>query len=248
MLNENTASRSICLPTCNVCTPNLARRSLLTGLAAASILPRAFAADAPAAPAPNAISGEAALHRLMAGNARHAADQPDRRDFNAGRVARAKAQYPIATVLGCADSRVGPEFVFDQGPGELFVVRVAGNVLTEEGTASLEYAAQDLGVPLILVLGHSSCGAVAAAIKSAEDTTKLPGHLPELIAKITPAVTATQSAPPSSRLSDAIAENVRLTKQQITASAPVLSAMVVSGKVKVAGGVYDLATGKVRLL
>jgi carbonic anhydrase len=235
---------------CQACAPPLSRRFLLRGLAAASVMatPTAFAADPPPANAPNAISGDAALHRLMQGNARYAANKVDSRDFSASRVGRSKAQYPIAAILGCADSRVAPEFIFDQGLGELFVVRVAGNVLTEAGTASLEYAAQFLGVPLILVLGHSNCGAVAAAIKSAEGGAPLPGHLPELIAKITPAVTATQSVPAADHLAAAIAENVRLTEQQTGTTTPVLSQMVASGKVKVAGGVYDIATGKVRLV
>jgi carbonic anhydrase len=234
---------------CRVCPPGPTRRWLLGGLAAASMLPpRAFAADPPPAHAPNAISGDAALRRLMEGNARYASNRADTRDFGAGRVARSKAQYPIAAILGCADSRVGPEFIFNQGPGELFVVRVAGNVLTDSGAASLEYATQVLGVPLILVLGHSNCGAVAAAIKSAEGGPPLPGHLPELIARITPAVAATQSAPAADRLSAAISENVRLTERQASTTAPLLSAMVASGKIKVAGGVYDLASGKVRLL
>jgi carbonic anhydrase len=230
------------------CTSGLARRFLLTGLAAASTIPQVFAADAPPTDAPNAISGDAALHRLVAGNARYAANKAEQRDFNAGRAARSKAQYPIAAILGCADSRVGPEFVFDQGPGELFVVRVAGNVLSATGIASLEYATQVLGAPLVLVLGHSNCGAVAAAIKSMQDGTPLPGHLPELIAEIAPAVTATKSAPEADRLSAAIAENVRLTVQRTSSTTPLLSEMVSSGKIKVAGGVYDLATGKVRLL
>ena len=98
------------------------------------------------------------------------------------------------------------------------------------------------------MLGHSNCGAVAAAIKSAQDGTPLPGHLPELIAEIAPAVTNTKSVPEFERLSAAIAENVRLTVQQTSSTTPLLSAMVSSGKIKVAGGVYDLATGKVRLL
>jgi carbonic anhydrase len=226
---------------------SLSRRLLLGSLAAATI-PRAFAADAPPANAPNAIGGEAALHRLMAGNARYAANHVNARDFSAGRAARSKVQYPIAAILGCADSRVGPEFVFDQGPGELFVVRVAGNVLTEAGTASLEYATQHLGASLILVLGHSDCGAISAAIKSIQDGVALPGHLPELVAKLTPAVTATASVPKQDRLSATIAENVRLTASQVSTTTPLLSAMVSSGKVKVAGGIYDLATGKVHLL
>jgi carbonic anhydrase len=233
---------------CQACTSGLARRSLLTGLAAASAIPRAFAADPRPADAPNAISGDAALNRLIAGNERYVSNKVDQHNFNAGRAARSKVQYPIAAILGCADSRVAPEFVFDEGPGELFVVRVAGNVLTGAGIASMEFAAQVLGVPLILVLGHSNCGAVAAAMKSAQDGTPLPGHLPELIAEIAPAVTNTKSVPESERLSAAIAENVRLTVQQTSSTTPLLSAMVSSGKVKVAGGVYDLATGKVRLL
>jgi carbonic anhydrase len=235
---------------CGVCPPGPTRRWLLGGLAAASALPplRAFAADPPSAHAPNAISGDAALHRLMAGNARYAANRADLHDFDVGRVARSKAQYPIAAILGCADSRVGPEFIFDQGPGELFVVRVAGNVLTDSGAASLEYATQVLGVPLIVVLGHSNCGAVATAVKAAEGGPPLPGHLPELIARITPAVTATQSAPKGERLAAAIAENVRLTERQASMTAPLLSAMAASGKIKVTGGIYDLASGKVRLI
>ena len=235
---------------------SVSRRLLLSGLGAASglaaasglVASRSFAADPPPANARNAITGEAALHRLMQGNARYAANKADPHDFDAGRVARSKAQYPIAAVLGCADSRVGPEFIFDQRPGDLFVVRIAGNVLTDAGTASLEYATQVLGVPLILVLGHSGCGAVSAAIKSTQGGPPLPGHLPDLIARITPAVTATQSAPATDRLPAAIAENVRLTVRQVSSSAPLLSAMAGSGKVRVAGGVYDLAAGKVHLL
>ncbi len=234
---------------CEACMPPLSRRRLLGGLAASVVAGRrAFAAGPPPANAPNAIRGDAALHRLMEGNARYASNHADAHDFDAGRVARSSAQYPIAAILGCSDSRVGPEFIFDQGPGELFVVRVAGNVLTDAGAASLEYATQVLGVPLILVLGHTNCGAVSAALKEAEGAAPLPGHLPELIAKIAPAVAATQSVPEPKRLAAATAENVQLTEQQIHGLAPLLSAMTASGKVKVAGGIYDLATGHVRLL
>jgi carbonic anhydrase len=235
---------------CQSCPPALSRRLMLGALGAACAMPalRAFAAPAPTAEAPNAIGGDDVLHRLMAGNARYAANKIAVRDFSHGRAARSKVQYPIAAILGCSDSRVAPEFIFNQGPGELFIVRIAGNVLTEYGVASLEYATAVLGVPLILVLGHSGCGAVSAAIKSAQDGKPLPGHLPELIDRITPAVTATASAPAADRLTAAIAENVKLTVQQTIATAPLLSASVASGKVKVAGGVYDLATGKVQLL
>ena len=165
-----------------------------------------------------------------------------------GRAARVATHRPIASVLSCSDARVGPEFVFDQGPGDLFVVRVAGNVLLDEGLASLEYAAQFLGAPLIFVLGHSNCGAVDAAIKVVKDNAVLPGHLPALIDQIKPAVLAAQASQPANLLDAAIVENVRRTTQAIAAAQPLLAEMIASGKVKVAGGVYDIATGHVSLL
>jgi carbonic anhydrase len=227
--------------------PVLSRRKLFGGMSAAMlasplVIQPALAADEAVKP-PNAISGDEALKRLMAGNARYAANQSKPLDFAADRAARAAAQYPIASILSCSDSRVGPEFIFDQGPGALFVVRLAGNILDDEGLASLEYAAQFLGSPLILVLGHSGCGAVASAIKVLKDNTKLPGHLPELIDEIKPAVIAAQKAQPVDLLAAAIAENVRLTVESVKAAKPLLSDMVATGKVKVAGGVYDIATG-----
>src|SRR6266436_5876486 len=104
------------------------------------------------------------------------------------RAARMQGQYPIAQILSCSDSRVAPELLFDQGPGDLFVMRVAGNVVSPNLLASIEYGAQFLGAPLIMVLGHSGCGAVDAAIKVLKDKAVLPGHLSALIAAIKPAV------------------------------------------------------------
>src|SRR4029453_18222934 len=124
----------------------------------------------------------------MEGNERYAKNEMKERDFSAGRAARASAQYPFAAILSCADSRVSPELAFDEGPGELFVVRVAGNFVTPDLLASLEYGVQFLGVPFILVLGHSKCGAVDAAIKVAKSKATLPGHLPDLVKAIKPAV------------------------------------------------------------
>lgn len=231
---------------CERCTElnrrHLSRRGLLGAMSAAL----AVAAAGPA-PAPT-ITGDEALHRLLEGNARYHANQMHLRDFAAGRAARVTTHRPIASILSCADARVGPEFVFDQGPGDLFVVRVAGNILEEEGLASLEYAAQFLGSPLIFVLGHSQCGAVGAAIKVVQDNATLPGHLPELIDEIKPAVLAAQQTHPANLLNAAIAENVRMTVSKVTGAKPVLADMVASGKVKVAGGVYDIATGKVNLV
>ena len=151
-------------------------------------------------------------------------------------------------MLSCSDARVGPEFVFDQGPGDLFVVRVAGNVLLDEGLASLEYAAQFLGSPLIFVLGHSNCGAIDAAIKVVQENATLPGHLPGLIDQLKPAVIAAREAKPVNLLSAAITENARRTMQAVATAQPLLAEMIASGKVKVAGGVYDIAIGNVTQL
>jgi carbonic anhydrase len=219
---------------------DLSRRALLGGVAATL---------AAAAPAPQGtISGDAALRRLMQGNSRYRANQMDMRDFAAGRAARVATHRPVASVLSCSDARVAPEFLFDQGPGDLFVVRVAGNVLTDEGLASLEYAAQFLGSPLVFVLGHRGCGAVEAAIKTVQDNASLPGHLPGLIDRVKPAVTAAEATHPANLLNAAIAENVRRTTQAVVSAQPLLAGLIADGKVKVAGGVYDIATGTVSLV
>ncbi len=199
-------------------------------------------------PKPNAIGADAALRRLMEGNARYVANKPVHRDFSAGRTERIGAQYPIAAVLSCADSRVAPEFAFDQGPGDLFVVRLAGNFANDDGLASLEYAVKFLGVPLVMVLGHSNCGAVAAAIKVVEDEAQLPGHLPGLVQSIKPAVEAAKAKSPRDLLAAAIAENVALNVKRLETAQPLLASFAKTNTVKIVGGVYDLATGKIGLL
>lgn len=224
----------------------LSRRALFGGgLAALAVARAALAASGST---PEGVPGDVALRQLMEGNARYVANRPTQRDFSAGRADRLTTQKPIAAVLSCADSRVAPEFAFDVGPGQLFVVRVAGNVLDDDGTASLEYAVKFLGVRLVLVLGHRNCGAVDAAIKVMKDGTVLPGHLPGLIDAIKPAVLVAQAAKPTDLLAAAISENVRQTQRHIATSNPVLADLVTAGQVKVAGGVYDLANGKVNLL
>src|SRR6476469_9434616 len=185
---------------CDVCgdaqhKPRISRRDFLGTGALAAFVPWsmgvAIAADPPARGAPppaNAIAPADALKRLVDGNARYAAGTLNERDFSAGRAARVQGQYPFAQILSCADSRVSPELLFDQGPGDLFVMRVAGNIVSPDLLASLEYGAKFLGAPLIMVLGHSGCGAVDAAIKVLKAKTVLPGHLPQFIAAIKPAV------------------------------------------------------------
>jgi carbonic anhydrase len=145
---------------CRTSSAVLSRRSVMAGAGAflaASALPFTATHAGPAAqetPRFNAIPPAEALERLMQGNARYAANEPNERDFSAGRAERAKAQFPIAAVLGCSDSRVVPDLVFDQGPGDVFVVRVAGNIVNTDGLASFEYAVEILGVPLLMVLGR----------------------------------------------------------------------------------------------
>jgi carbonic anhydrase len=242
---------------CELCDPKLpalSRRHLMFGAGAtlaASALPlsRAWAAE-PASDeaAPNAISPDAALQRLMQGNERYAANAPDQKDYSAGRAARVSAQFPIAAILSCSDSRVAPELAFDQGPGDLFIVRLAGNFLDDDGLASLEYAVRFLGAPLLMVLGHSNCGAVAAAIKVVMDRVQLPGHLPELIDSIKPAVIAAHGRHPGDLLAAAIEENVKLNVKRMYDDEPILSEALAAKKIAAVGGIYDLATGKVSLL
>lgn len=242
---------------CELCDSTLAplsRRRLMLGaasmLAASALPPSPASAAEPASdePAPNAIDPEAALQRLMQGNERYAANAPEQKDYSAGRAARVSAQYPIAAILSCADSRVSPELLFDQGPGDLFVVRLAGNFIDDDGLASLEYAVKFLGVPLLMVLGHSNCGAVAAAIKVVKDGAELPGHLPELIDSIKPAVIAARARHPGDLLAAAIEENVKLNVKRMHADVPILSEALAAKKVAAVGGIYDLATGKVSLI
>ncbi|MGE3528586.1 MAG: carbonic anhydrase [Methyloceanibacter sp.] len=196
----------------------------------------------------NVIPPAAALDRLMQGNARYAANAPNERDFSHDRAERATAQYPIAAVLSCADSRVSPELLFDQGPGDIFVVRLAGNFLDDDGFASLEYAVKFLGAPLVMILGHTNCGAIDAAIKVVKDRIELPGHLPELIKSIEPAVIAAHGRHPSDLLAAATEENVRLNMKRLVDNEPIMTEPLAAKKLAIAGGVYDIATGKVNLL
>ena len=232
--------------------PALTRRGFMaTGGAAAlgALWSKHAAAADPVTPGspppPNAISPAAALQRLMQGNARYAANTPNQRDFSAGRAARARGQHPIAAILSCADSRVAPEIVFDQDPGELFVVRVAGNVVSPDLLASLEYGVQFLGAPLIMVLGHSGCGAVDAAIKVVQSKVQLPGHLPDLIGAIKPAVLIASRLAPNDVLNYGIAENVRRQVARLDASPPIVQKLRREKKIDIVGGVYDIASGKV---
>ena len=235
---------------CQICDRTvgsaLSRRGLFAGLAAGMAV---SAVPARAAnPAKPVLTPDVALERLMAGHAKYLQGQASVGNYGAGRAGRAGGQTPIAAVLSCADSRVLPELIFNQGPGDLFVVRVAGNVENADGLASFEYGTEILGIPLIMVMGHSNCGAVAAAIKVKRENTVLPGHLPGLIDLILPAVRKAEAMKPANLLVAATIENVRATVANIAASEPLISPAIKAGKVKVVGSVYDVATGKVTLV
>jgi carbonic anhydrase len=210
----------------------------LGATAAAITSRRTWAQSAP-------VSADEAIQRLQEGNVRYAANTSRNKDFSAGRMARASAQYPFASIVSCADSRVSPELVFDQGPGDLFVVRVAGNFVNEDGLASLEYGAVVLQSRLIMVLGHSDCGAVNSTIKAMSDGTTLPGHLPSLVNAIRPAVEAAKARNAADLLREATAENVRRAAAYLHTAKPLLSDLVAAGKLKVVGAVYNIESGTV---
>ena len=183
----------------------------------------------------------------MKGNQRYVEGVARRHDFKAERQALSMGQNPFAGILSCADSRVAPEYAFDTGRGDLFVVRVAGNFATDDGIASFEYALHVLSTPLIMVLGHEACGAVSAAIKSIKDGTTLPGHLPALVTSISPAIKAVLDKP-GDTLSNAIKQNVILNVEKLKIAAPILSKAVEDKKVHVVGAVYNLASGRIDLV
>ena len=232
--------------------PGLPRRGLFrlagASVAAAMLSGVALAKEVKAPPKPqNVVSPDASLERLMQGNRRYVEGVSRRHDFQHEREALVGGQNPYAGILSCADSRIAPEYAFDSGRGDLFVCRVAGNFANADSVASLEYAVANLGTPLIMVLGHDSCGAVDATLKSLKDNTTLPGHLPSLVAGLAPAVTAS-AGQPGDPLANAIKQNVIDTMAKLKSATPILSAAAEQGKLKVVGGIYRLKDGRVELV
>ena len=184
------------------------------------------------------------LAELKAGNEHHATKHYQHPHQTAARQRElTTTQHPHATILSCADSRVAPEIVFDQGLGDLFDVRVAGNIAGDAEIASIEYAADHLGVPVLVVLGHQRCGAVTAATEPGE----APGHLPVLIAAIRPAVEQARGMP-GDTIDNAVRINVENVVRQLTGSQPVLAGLTAAGRLQVVGAVYSLDTGKIEWL
>jgi carbonic anhydrase len=193
------------------------------------------------------VTSADALAELQAGNQRYVTGTHTHHDYGPERAELAETQKPFAMIVGCADSRVSPELAFDQSRGRLFVVRVAGNFVDDHGLASLEFGAAVLGAPLIMVLGHTSCGAIKAAIDVVTKGATLPGHLPGLVDNLKPAVEKAQSGS-GSLLDNTTRENVLLGIQKLQTSQPVLAPLVEQNKLKVVGGIYDLSTGMVNLV
>lgn len=223
---------------------DLLKLGLLTAVVAASNLwlEQAEAAELSAI-APVSLSPDAALQKLVEGNQRFVQHQPQYPDQSAARLQEvAQAQHPFATVLSCADSRVPAEIIFDQGIGDIFDVRIAGNIATPEALGSIEYAVALLGTPLLMVLGHERCGAVTAAVQN----QSLPGEISTFVKAIVPAVKRIKDQP-GDVVDNAVAANVQYQIEQLQRS-PLLMERLQSGFLKIVGGRYDLDTGTVTMI
>ena len=222
----------------------LAGGAVAVGALSWTAAPSAFAAS-PSFP----MNGDAALARLVKGNQRFVKDKLTHPRRDTARLAKvAEKQKPFAVVLGCADSRVPPEIIFDEGIGDVFPVRVAGNTAAAPVVVgSLEYGVAELGGIILMVLGHSGCGAVKAAIDVVTKGATLPGEIGDVVAPILPAVRNVQSQPPDQLVEAAIRENVRLQTQALSQNA-ILSQAVSAGKLKIVGAEFDLGSGKVSLV
>ena len=187
------------------------------------------------------------LNKLLDGNKRFVSGEPAKKDTgDSRRQELTKGQHPFAIVLSCADSRVPPELVFDQGLGDIFIIRVAGNVVEPTTLGSIEYGAEHLHSPLLVILGHEQCGAVKATL---EAKGKPEGNIGAILKKIMPAVNTAKKAKkgPEDTLDLAIKENVKNTYKQVMKS-KIISELVHEGKLKILGAEYYLGTGKVEII
>jgi carbonic anhydrase len=216
----------------------------------ALVLLCALAAPVPAAGPGPGVSPDAALTLLQEGNAHFVAGKLKHPHQNQERRVQTatKGQAPFATILSCSDSRAPVELIFDQGVGDLFVVRVAGNVAGVDEIASMEYAAEHLHAPLLVIMGHSKCGAVTAVVENA----RLHGSMPSLAAKIRPAVYKTRRAHQDLHgdafLAAAIKANVQQAMADVLIRSRIIKDLIKAGKLKVIGAIYDLESGKVEWL
>lgn len=194
------------------------------------------------------LDSQKVLTHLMEGNKRYVSGDTTSVDFSAQRAQTAGGQWPQAIVLSCIDSRVPTEVVFDQSIGDVFVARVAGNVESTDVIASMEYACKVAGSKLIMVLGHSHCGAVKAACDGVEL-----GNITALLSKVKPAIESTstdgdRNSSNKSYVKDVIAKNSHLTAERILEKSPILNEMVANKEIEIVSAVYDIETGKVELV
>lgn len=226
------------------------RRGALGSMAALAALSGVAARAEPAAgdaahPVTTRLTPDEALTLLQAGNAEFLTDAPYRRaDTRARRLEIAAAQAPFAVLVGCSDSRVSPELLFGRGLGELFIIRVAGNTVDLAALGSVEYAVSQLGVPLVVVLGHERCGAVAAALAVVETNATFPGRIGDMVEPIIPAVLSARGDE-GILLHDAVVANVERVLLGLRQSSPLLQDAEEAGRLRIVGAVYDLDDGRV---
>jgi carbonic anhydrase len=185
-----------------------------------------------------------ALELLKAGNERFVAGSPHSEPFGPRVADFAGGQNPFAVVLGCSDSRVPIETIFDQVPGNVFVVRVAGNFLNDDTLGSIEFAVDVLKAQLVVVLGHARCGAVQAALTFTREGIRRPGHIQGIIDAIVPAVRAA-GTPSGDLLEEAIAQNVARNVRALTENSKIIAEPAHAGELQVIGGIYNVITGRV---
>ncbi|MGB6714994.1 MAG: carbonic anhydrase, partial [Candidatus Cybelea sp.] len=182
-----------------------------------------------------------ALERLKAGNARFMAGTPEHEPYGPRVSEFSGDQKPFAVILACSDSRLPVETLFDQLPGKIFVVRVAGNFVSDDTLGSIEFGVDALKAKLIVVLGHSQCGAVKAALRYVRDGIEQPGHVQQIVQKVAPAVLAARGFP-GDWLDNGTVQNVALNVQAVTANSEIIAARVNAGEAKVIGGIYNVHT------
>jgi len=197
---------------------------------------------------PDTLSPDEALEWLLAGNQRYQDATMAPLDYSAARAAAIEEHSPVAAILGCGDARVAAELIFSCGPGDLFMVRLAGNFLSDYGLASMEYCVEFLQTPLLMVLGHTGCGAVTAAVRVVQNQEDLPGRLFVLMDALEPSVLHARATNPDDLITAAIEENVRRQVRRLRTISPVINEALAAGKARVVGAIYDMSTGEVRVL
>jgi carbonic anhydrase len=194
---------------------------------------------------PGQLTPDQALIQLQRGNERFVAGWPDHPNQSARRRREVSdsGQQPFAIILSCADSRVPPEIIFDQGLGDLFIIRVAGNVLDEVILGTIEYAVEHLHTPLVMVLGHDKCGAVTAAVEHVPTNS----HVQAIVDALQPALTLAEGQA-GDRVSTAIDANIRFAVKTLHVSEPVLMGACAAGQLRIVGARYNLDTGEVKII